>query len=77
MGRSGGERGGLALRSWRLQGNCSDCLSLPHVPHHYYPFTVFFLPFIACSQGSFLGKELLVFHESPSLLLEGAFLFAD
>lgn len=75
MGRS--RKGGSGLRSWCLQGNRSDCLPLPHVPHHYYPFPGFSLPFIACSQGSFLGEELLVFHESPRLLLHRAFLSAD
>lgn len=37
----------------------------------------FFLPFIGCSQGSFLSKEVWLFHESLSLLLECAFLLAD
>lgn len=37
----------------------------------------FFLPFIGCLQGSFLGKEVWLFHESLSLLLECAFLLAD
>lgn len=71
--------GGSAQRSQCLLGNHSDCLSLPKVPHHTPPTTPshFFLPFIGCSQGSFLSKGDWLLHESLSLVLEGAFLLVD